>query len=179
MKQAWTTDIKDWQSLDPASASLLIELAQQRLAATIDSANIITSTRDRYITINTAVITAAISYAVAGNNDSLTLASSMTIALCMLTYVFLYRNLNAYSIYPLGREPKNVFIEKLVGPYQGQHQYLAIVFAVLESIQLKIDHNTVVNGQRVRNNKWAQRSIACVPLIILLAHAIVKTFDPL
>jgi hypothetical protein len=174
--EQWTTDIKDWQSLDPEAASLLLSLAQQHLTATIDSANIISSTRDKYMTVTTAVVTAAISYAVAGTNDSLTLASCMTIALCLIAYIFLNLNLNQYQIYPLGREPKTVFTEKMVGQYRGQNQYLGIVFAVMERIQQKIDHNKRINATRLKNNSRARIAILCVPFATVVAHAVVTTF---
>lgn len=166
----WTTDIKEWATISHESAQFYISQAESRLKATEDTSNALNASNDRLLSIVTSLVSVSIGYLFAGTQPYLQAVSFFTLIVCLVSGIFLLLNLEKYSIYTVGEEPKIIFNSPFIdNQYNPSQQYLNLVCQMMETIQFKIDQNHLTNSKRIARLEKAKRIVLLIPLAFLLA----------
>jgi hypothetical protein len=168
--ERWQTNIEDWTKLTEQSAQFYINQAESRLKSTEDTANILTTSNDRLLGITTSLVSVSIGYLFAGNQIYLQAVSFFVLLVCLIAGFYLIQNMSKYEIYTVGEEPKIIFNSPFIdNSYTKSQQYLNLVFQMMETIQMKIDKNHLINFVRQARLDKAKKVLLTIPLAFALA----------
>ena len=167
--ERWKTDIKRWSKLDLNTAKFYIQEAETRLNETVQTYNI-NSTRTYWLlVVAMSTVSTAMGYLFSGGDLYLQATAGFSLSFSLVAIIWLYKNLKSYDVYTVGEEPKILFTSKFVDVFEGEKQYLNLIFQTMETIQFKIDNNHITNNRKMRNNKIARIAIVFMPLAFVLA----------
>jgi hypothetical protein len=173
-EHSWKPDFIDYSKLDLEAAKFCLIQSESLLKETTETYNLTTARSDRYLTLLVAIFTATISYLFAGSNHYLQSVSFFSLFPEAVSFYFLWKNFKAYELCTVGEEPKAIYKAEYVD-LGDTYQYKGLIYNAMVSIQSRIEHNTKINGQRVRNNALARRSALFI-LLAFLAAAIYQYF---
>jgi hypothetical protein len=152
----WRTDIKEWDKITDATASLILQQGETLLKETVDTAASISKRADKIITILIPIDTAIGVYIIdhfANKYELIPLSAIFCFSIMTISLYFSYRNFKNYDISVGGEFPKNIMNTIFINDsLKDRLQYINMVMCICENNQARIEVNRKANERRMKNN---------------------------
>jgi len=180
-KEWWTNDIKNWQSISPDTAKLMLDQSEKLLIETIESAKIISAKTTQLVAFLIPLSTLLAGYLIQNwirnGFDYLSITANLCLLCLAVSAYYCYKNFRPYKIAITGEYPHDIVTSKYIdNSFTKDEQYLNLLLNVCDNIENRILVNDDFNTDSIRNNRIAIKALFIIPFCPLLGYLLSLLF---